>query len=85
MTDEIWRWVPNYEGYYLVSNRGAVRSVERVVFQSTGQPYTVRERTLKRYPHKGFSRVSLARDGTKTNYYTHVLVREVFGDEEVAA
>lgn len=27
---EVWRWVPGYEGRYIVSNMGAVRSFHKV-------------------------------------------------------
>ena len=29
---EIWKDIPNYEGYYQVSNFGRVRSMDRLVF-----------------------------------------------------
>ena len=28
---EIWKDIPNYEGYYQVSNLGNVRSIDRVI------------------------------------------------------
>ena len=34
---EIWKHIPNYEGYYQASNLGMVRSLDRTVITSNGQ------------------------------------------------
>lgn len=44
---EKWLPVTGYEGFYEVSDRGQVRSLERTVIASSGRRITVRSRVLK--------------------------------------
>ena len=77
---EIWRDIQGYEGYYMVSNMGRVRSVERTIWNSGKGCYkTVHERILK--PGKtntGYLFVFLHKDGKAKFYTVHQLVGNAF-------
>lgn len=45
--DEVWKPVKGYEGLYEVSNKGRVKSLERVVVCKNGRKYPVKERIQK--------------------------------------
>ncbi len=75
------RWVPiiGYEGRYEVSNRGDIRSCDRIVLRSDGKQQSVRGRVLsKRICHSGHLTVSLWRDNQGETRYVHRLVAETF-------
>ena len=75
MQEEIWKSIQGYEGLYEVSNKGQVKSLERVVVRRDGQKQTVHERILKGAIHgNGYLYVKLY-DGPKR---VHRLVAEVF-------
>jgi hypothetical protein len=44
---EVWKDVLGYEGFYQVSDKGRVKSVDRRVVYSNGRVYNYREKTLK--------------------------------------
>jgi len=78
---ELWRWVPGYEGSYEVSNRGRVRSVDRLVSYYNWRAKSVIAHKVKgrllqpgRASH-GYLTVSLGRGNSKT---IHSLVAEAF-------
>ncbi|MFZ0718125.1 NUMOD4 domain-containing protein [Mycobacterium sp.] len=78
MTDEEWREIPGFEGWYEVSSCGRVRSVKRIVVRSNGRRYTVKERIRRISIDKrnGFRYVTLA-TGKRGRYHTaylHLLV-----------
>jgi len=63
---EIYKDIPNYEGYYQVSNVGNVRSLERVSWNGKGY-HTLQEKILKPYKSSNgyYIRVSLNKDGIR--------------------
>lgn len=77
---EEWMAIEGYGGIYDVSNKGRVRSSERVVPRKGDRDsLTVRERLMR--PHltpKGYQRVQLSRHGKPRNHLVHVLVAEAF-------
>lgn len=76
MEREQWRPVLGWEGYYEVSSRGRIRSVERTI------TFTVTRKSveLKQFPDmkSQYSRVLLARNGKSINASVHILVCEAF-------
>ena len=71
MREEIWKDVEGYEGYYMVSNRGNVKSLN--------YRHTSKERILK--PQKnndGYLNVLLYQDGKGKTYKVHRLVATAF-------
>lgn len=78
---ELWRWVPNYEGIYEVSNMGRVRSIDRAITYYNWRArktiaHKVKGRLLR--PGKasnGYFTVALGRKNSRT---VHSLVAEAF-------
>lgn len=75
------RWLPiaGYEGFYEVSDRGQVRSLDRDVPHHSGGTKHIRGRVLALTagPH-GHLYVALWRDGSQEKRYVHRLVLEAF-------
>lgn len=80
LTGEVWRAAPRFEGLYLVSNFGRVRSVERTVIRSNGRPHKVASKLRKpQAVARGHLKVMLSNlDGTLSGVYIHRLVLEAF-------
>ncbi len=64
---EIWKHIPEYEGHYIISNKGKVCSIKR-------------EKLLLKsdYQKNGYERVYLWKDGIKKNKLVHRLVAITF-------
>lgn len=80
MSDEKWAPVPDYEGLYEVSDRGRVRSLDRIVPDSLGRDRALKGRVLT--PLKGSKgrhlKVALSDGGKVRQHYIHRLVLEAF-------
>lgn len=79
-SNEFWKPVVGYEGYYEVSNLGQVRTVARVSIRSNGRPITIKSkiRSLADMP-KGHKKVTLYTAENKLRTHTvHSLVLEAF-------
>lgn len=74
--NEVWKDIYGYEGLYQISNRGRVKSLDRVV--ETSKRYTVRGRILKQGHTGHYYFVNLAKNGTCENKYIHRMVAEAF-------
>ena len=75
---EEWRDIPNFEGLYLISNLGHVKSVERYKRNNAGTQF-VNERLRVLSPDKdGYLRVCLSKDGLHYVKSVHRLVAEAF-------
>lgn len=78
MDKEIWKPIPNYEGFYEVSNIGNVRSVTRTVWQlykfNTLKGNTKRQAVGK----DGYMVVSLCKGGKPKVFQVHRLVAKAF-------
>lgn len=77
---EIWKPVPEFEGYYEVSNFGRVRSVERVIDRGSYGPLRVRGKMMQQHvvPRGGHHQVKLSRNNKIHYRFTHHLVAELF-------
>jgi hypothetical protein len=86
MTEQ-WRPVPGWSGYYEVSNRSQIRSVDRVIIRRDGRKYRAKGRLLRPQPHQRswVQTVTLARRGDRRQACVHRLVQEAFSDEVNAA
>jgi hypothetical protein len=61
---ERWRQIPGFEGLYEVSDKGRVKSVDRVTVSSNGRHYHLRGKILKPTEYRGgYVQVTLRRDG----------------------
>jgi hypothetical protein len=86
MTEQ-WRPVVSYEGFYEVSDRGRVRSLDRIIIRRDGRPYHAQGRILRPQPHapSWVLSVTLARRGHACHRCVHKLIQAAFDDEENAA
>jgi NUMOD4 motif len=86
---ERWAWIPGFVGAYQISDRGRVRSLRRTVTRRDGTPYTVQGRILRLQPppkwRSDAPTVSLSRGGHHRSYFVHLLVKQVFSDQQEAA
>lgn len=77
--DEVWRDINGYEGLYMVSSGGQVKSLGRCVLRKDGRkcsyPEKVRSGCADR---KGYLRVVLCKDGVQKTHLVHRLVAEAF-------
>ena len=79
---EIWKQVPEYEGYYEVSDRGSVRSVDRFVEHSSGRGlYLIKGKILKTRTNLGYQLVNLYKNGVRETNRVHQLVLRAFVGE----
>ena len=73
--NEVWKDVVGYEGFYKVSNKGNVYSVERL----NSRGYKCGGRILRsRYTGNGYLQVGLYKNGKMKGKYIHRLVVEAF-------
>lgn len=83
----MWEPVVGYEGFYEVSDRGEVRSLDRVVHDKTrrGEPRTrvIRGRVLRPGVRRrdGYRHVNLSVGGDKSSQLVHQLVARAFHGE----
>lgn len=77
---EIWKDIPDYEGYYQVSNMGNVKSLERMIIRKTGARQLTRSILLK--PFRGrtspYYQVQFSKNNFKCKFMVHRLVAKVF-------
>lgn len=77
--NEIWKDIPDYEGYYQVSNLGNVKSVERIILREDGFIAKYKSKNLSPDLSKhGYHRVVLSKNGKAKNILIHVLVAMAF-------
>lgn len=77
LPNEEWRDVVGYEGSYMVSNLGRVKSLSKkhgFVFK--------KERIINQFDGNGYCRIKLNKDGNSRKFFVHRLVAEAFiGDK----
>lgn len=75
---EIWKNIPGYEGLYMVSNLGRVKSLPR--YQDNHGKPQFREGAIKpQYDNgKGYLAVNLYKNGKGSFRYVHILVATAF-------
>ena len=76
--EEVWKDIPNYEGYYQVSNLGRVKSLSRKIESNRGF-FVSKEKILKQSKdQKGYFRVKLYFNSGKKTMKVHRLVMIAF-------
>ena len=76
---EQWRAVPDWEGFYEVSDQGRVRSVDRIVPSRPGFTARRKGKVLRaRVNTSGHLEVKLQRDGARRSVGVHRLVLTAF-------
>lgn len=77
--NEIWRDIPEYEGFYQASNMGRIKSLERFRKGENDCLVSLKERILKLYiDSSGYYRVILCKQSIQKKYYIHRLVWSAF-------
>ncbi len=78
MTNEEWRDIPQFEGYYQASSQGRIRSIERMV-QKSGHLQKLQGVIIK--PQRGtngYLAVSLSKNGTVRQERVHRIIARTF-------
>jgi len=79
MENEIWRPIKDYEGFYMVSSFGRVKSLDRVVNHIRFGSMIIQERILKpSSDKKGYMVVGLSKEGVLKGFKVHTLVAIYF-------
>jgi hypothetical protein len=79
MSSQIWKPIDGYLGFYEVSDRGMVRSVNRAVSVLNGKTRKITGRTIAPKRHsQGYRFVALSKGGAINNRYIHRLVAAAF-------
>lgn len=77
--EEIWKDIPEYEGYYQASNLGRIKSVDRIVKHNCGGPKKVRSKVLKGSIDKyGYRRIGLSKRGVVKHFFVHRIIALTF-------
>lgn len=80
---EIWKTIPSYEGYYQVSNKGRVRSIDRKAKNRSGFRL-VKSKIIKPTNNgTGYLIVGLSKESKRCNFLIHRLVALCFIDKPV--
>ena len=74
---ETWRDILGYEGQYMVSDQGRIKSLERKVKYSHGER-TIPEQIKKTDNLRGYQKVLLWNGGVSKHYQVHRLVAQAF-------
>jgi hypothetical protein len=75
---EIWKEIPDYEGYYQVSSFGRVRSLDRVVLTKRGiKRWKGKAKKLYLRPD-GYISCMVSKEGKNKRYFVHQLVSMAF-------
>lgn len=76
---EVWKPIPDFEGFYEVSNMGRIKSLERKEkLNPFGRKSIIKERILAPGVNTGYLRVGLVKDGARTSIYIHRAVALAF-------
>lgn len=75
---EIWKPIPEYEGYYEASSLGRIRSVNREITRNDGKVKKWGSAIKKPYPFKGYLSVRLCKNHEGKNFLVHRLVALAF-------
>lgn len=80
MKFEIWKDISNYEGFYQISNKGRVRSLDRTVYFKNGNHRDYKGKILKQKYHNGYAMINLNKNKKMETLYIHKLVAQSFLD-----
>lgn len=76
---EIWKDIPGYEGYYMASNFGKIKSCNRIVFDINGHVIPIKSNIMSPSITKcGYYQVNLLMNGTKKSFKVHKLIAMTF-------
>ena len=77
--EEVWKDIPDFEGFYQVSDKGRVRSLDREVWsEKRGAFYSRKGKVLKPMESEGYLNVTVWKNCKPIIKGTHRLVAETF-------
>ena len=76
--EEIWKPIEGYENYYEISNKGRLRSVDRVVQDKNGVKMPIKGRLIKCGTCQGYKIYNLYKGGKYKSVRIHRLVAQAF-------
>lgn len=83
MEEEIWKPIKGYEGRYMASNLGRIKSVGRKAWNGHSW-HEIPERILReRYNKRDYAEVTLWRDGEKQDFFVHALICQSFNGNKL--
>ena len=79
MEQELWRDVVGYEGLYLISNLGNLKSIDRIIKTKDGICYFRKGRNITiRKNNFGYYETRLYKNGKKKSAFLHRIIAEAF-------
>jgi hypothetical protein len=75
---EIWKDVVGYEGIYMVSSFGRMKSKERIVERKKMGNYFQKEAIIEGSEYHGYKVTTIVKNKIKKNKFIHVLIAEAF-------
>lgn len=75
---EIWKSILGYEGYYMISNTGVVKSLHRKVPYSKGTRILKSKIMSSRDNNRGYKDIRLSKEGKTSTKLVHILTAEAF-------
>ena len=75
---EIWKDIPNYEGYYQASNLGRIKSLDRTVTYSDGRRRFYKGRIRDGSVQNGYKQTTLRGDGIGRNFMFSQIIAVTF-------
>ena len=78
MENEIWKPIDGYEGLYLVSNTGKIKTLSRPVKCRKNSDRILSERILSPILRKGYFAIGLSKDNNFKRYSLHRLIAIAF-------
>lgn len=77
---EEWRDIEGFEGLYVISNYGRIKSIQRNIIRRNGSIAPIRERILKYKKSRGYDSVDLHKDGKISHFRVARLVSMTYID-----
>lgn len=79
LESEVWKDIPEYEGFYQVSDLGRVKGLAKIIIEKTGKVKNKKEFLFKPiFDKDGYTGISLSKNGKSTRFKVHRLVLSVF-------
>ncbi len=77
--EELWKCIPQYKGYYMVSSEGRIKTIEGVRTRKDGQKFIIKEKILKPRVHRqGYLKIILSLNSECRSFFIHRLVAIAF-------
>lgn len=74
---EQWKDIPNYEGYYQISNKGRIKTLKRIT--SNYYKKTIPERIRKpQLNTNGRYKITLSKEGLRQTHFINTLLAQTF-------